>query len=176
MARLRRALLSLGSNLPPRAEHLRAAVRALEALHEGDANFASSDVFETAPWGLADQPDYLNLVVALETSRDPEALLRETRAIEHAAGRTREVRWGPRTLDIDIIAVGELVCETDALTLPHPRAMSRAFVLAPLLDCDPGFVHPKGISARAALDALGAEGRPPALRRLGSLDTLTTPR
>ena len=127
-----RAVLSLGSNLGDRLDHLRTAVAAL-----GDAVLVVSGVYETPPWGDADQPAYLNAVLLAEddaaTARD---WLERARAAERAAGRVRDPqrRFGPRTLDVDVIAVwdddGEPVLSDDEdLTLPHPRAHLRAFVL-----------------------------------------------
>jgi 2-amino-4-hydroxy-6-hydroxymethyldihydropteridine diphosphokinase len=135
-----RAVLSLGSNLGDRLGHLRSAVDAL-----GEAVLLVSGVYETPPWGDADQPAYLNAVLLAE---DPAATARDwldrARAAERAAGRTRDPqrRFGPRTLDVDVIAVwgddGEPVVSDDPeLTLPHPRAHLRAFVLRPWIDIQP---------------------------------------
>ncbi|MET7876872.1 2-amino-4-hydroxy-6-hydroxymethyldihydropteridine diphosphokinase [Micromonospora profundi] len=135
-----RAVLSLGSNLGDRLDHLRTAVAAL-----GDAVLVVSGVYETPPWGDADQPAYLNAVLLAEdaaaTARD---WLERARAAERAAGRVRDPqrRFGPRTLDVDVIAVwdddGEPVLSDDEdLTLPHPRAHLRAFVLRPWIDIQP---------------------------------------
>lgn len=135
-----RALLSLGSNLGDRAAHLRAAVAALRPWV-----IARSGVYETPPWGDSDQPAYLNAAVLVS---DPQAgayeWLARARGIERAAGRERDPRrrFGPRTLDVDVIAVwredGSPVESSDPqLTLPHPRAHLRAFVLRPWLDIDP---------------------------------------
>jgi 2-amino-4-hydroxy-6-hydroxymethyldihydropteridine diphosphokinase len=135
-----RAVLSLGSNLGDRLGHLRSAVDAL-----GEAVLLVSGVYETPPWGDADQPAYLNAVLLAE---DPAATARDwldrARAAERAAGRTRDPqrRFGPRTLDVDVIAVwgddGEPVVSDDLeLTLPHPRAHLRAFVLRPWIDIQP---------------------------------------
>ena len=135
-----RAVLALGSNLGGREDHLRAAVAGL-----GEAVLAVSGVYETAPWGDADQPDYLN-AVALVSDPDVDALgwLRISQGLEHAAGRERDParRFGPRTLDVDVIAVWAddgtpLTVDDSDLTLPHPRAHLRAFVLRPWLDIQP---------------------------------------
>ncbi|HJR24062.1 MAG TPA: 2-amino-4-hydroxy-6-hydroxymethyldihydropteridine diphosphokinase [Acidimicrobiales bacterium] len=147
-----RAFLGLGSNLGDRAGHLRAAVAALEDV------VAVSPVYETDPVGGPEQGPYLNLVVELDTSLDARGLLEVCRRLETAAERVRTERWGPRTLDVDVLWVaGELVDEPD-LQVPHPRLGERRFVLAPLADLAPDLVAP------AALDA--AEGD---VRRLGSL-------
>lgn len=124
------AVLSLGSNLGDRLAFLRLGLEVLEAV-------AVSPVYETAPWGGVEQADYLNVVAlcdydAAEAWR--RAVLAETRA-----GRSRDVRWGPRTLDVDVV----WACGTDpALELPHPRAHERAFVLVPWLEVDPSAVLP----------------------------------
>ena len=124
------AVLSLGSNLGDRLAHLTGAADAL-------APYAVSPVYETPPWGPVAQADYLNLVLLVRGDRDWLALAREC---EQAAGRVRDVRWGPRTLDVDVVTVRrdgrEVVSDDPALTLPHPRAHERAFVLVPWLDVD----------------------------------------
>jgi 2-amino-4-hydroxy-6-hydroxymethyldihydropteridine diphosphokinase len=136
-----RALLALGSNLGDRAGHLRAAVAGIPGLE------AVSDVYETAPVGGPEQGAYLNLVVRLRTDASARELLDLCRRLEAAAERVREVRWGPRTLDVDVLWVdGETVDEPD-LEVPHPRMFERAFVLVPLGDVAPdlvpaGFVVP----------------------------------
>ncbi|WP_213453918.1 2-amino-4-hydroxy-6-hydroxymethyldihydropteridine diphosphokinase [Rhizomonospora bruguierae] len=135
-----RAVLSLGSNLGDRAGHLRAAVAGL-----GDAVRVVSGVYETAPWGDDDQPPYLNAVVIVaDPAAGPREWLERARALEAAEGRVREPgrRFGPRTLDVDVISVwddgGEPVLTEDPeLTLPHPRAHLRAFVLRPWIDIEP---------------------------------------
>ncbi|MEV1072041.1 2-amino-4-hydroxy-6-hydroxymethyldihydropteridine diphosphokinase [Micromonospora parva] len=135
-----RAVLSLGSNLGDRLEHLRTAVATL-----GDAVLVLSGVYETPPWGDTDQPAYLNAaVLAQDDSATPRDWLERARDAERAAGRVRDPqrRFGPRTLDVDVIAVwgddGEPVLSDDAeLTLPHPRAHLRAFVLRPWIDIQP---------------------------------------
>ncbi|MGW0213010.1 2-amino-4-hydroxy-6-hydroxymethyldihydropteridine diphosphokinase [Micromonospora chokoriensis] len=135
-----RAVLSLGSNLGDRLEHLRTAVATL-----GDAVLVLSGVYETPPWGDADQPAYLNAVVLVQDgSATPRDWLERARDAERAAGRVRDPqrRFGPRTLDVDVIAVwgdgDEPVLSDDPeLTLPHPRAHLRAFVLRPWIDIQP---------------------------------------
>ncbi|GGL03265.1 2-amino-4-hydroxy-6-hydroxymethyldihydropteridine diphosphokinase [Mangrovihabitans endophyticus] len=135
-----RAVLSLGSNMGDRYAHLRAAVGCL-----ADTVVLTSGVYETPPWGDAEQPAYLNAVVmAVDPGADPLVWLRRAQACEAAAGRVRDParRFGPRTLDVDVIAVWTdddvpvLRADPD-LTLPHPRAAQRAFVLKPWLDLQP---------------------------------------
>jgi 2-amino-4-hydroxy-6-hydroxymethyldihydropteridine diphosphokinase len=132
-------VLALGANLGEAAATLDEAVGALRGV-PGLEITAVSPVYRTAPIGGPEQPDYLNLVVLGVTTLTPEELLGATSAIELDAGRTREVHWGPRTLDIDLIAVGDQRRNSDVLTLPHPRAHERAFVLLPWLDVEPDAV------------------------------------
>ncbi len=131
------AVLALGANLGDPAATLQAAVREL-AEHDGMELTGVSPVAVTAAvGGPAGQPDYLNLVLAVETTLAPRQLLAACHAVEQAHHRTREVRWGPRTLDVDVITYAGLVSEDPELTLPHPRAHERAFVLAPWSWLDP---------------------------------------
>jgi 2-amino-4-hydroxy-6-hydroxymethyldihydropteridine diphosphokinase len=134
------AILSLGSNLGDRESTLRRAIREIATV-PGVRLTAVSAIVETPalkPNGVdRDAPSYLNAVARVSTTLDPLELLGAMAAIELAHGRTRDERWGDRTLDIDIIAFGGLELDTDALTIPHPRASQRAFVLAPWLDIDP---------------------------------------
>jgi 2-amino-4-hydroxy-6-hydroxymethyldihydropteridine diphosphokinase len=133
---VRRAYVGIGSNLGDRLGHLRAAVRGL-----GDAPgvtvAAVSPVYETAPVGGPPQPDYLNAVVALDTQLGPRALLELAQALERRARRRRAERFGPRTLDVDVLLVGAEHVDEPDLEVPHPRLHERGFVLAPLRDLDP---------------------------------------
>ena len=133
-----RAVLSLGANLGDRAAVLRAALTALE----DDGLVARSPLYETPPWGPVEQPPYLNAIAIVDGPRDPAGWLARAHELERAAGRTREVRWGPRTLDVDVITVtgddgAPVVSGDPELTLPHPRAHERAFVLVPWAALDP---------------------------------------
>ncbi|WP_446666147.1 2-amino-4-hydroxy-6-hydroxymethyldihydropteridine diphosphokinase [Flexivirga sp. B27] len=138
----RPVVIALGANLGDRVATLSAAVRALGRV-EGLQLIEVSGLYETAPVGGPEQPDYLNAVAVGETRLAPWTLLDRLHEIEAGRGRTREIRWGARTLDLDLIQVGdpaagtELSLDTDELTLPHPRAHERAFVLAPWLAADP---------------------------------------
>ncbi len=126
-----RALLGLGSNLGDRRQYLRDAVAATPDL------VSVSDLYETDPIGGPEQDAYLNLVALLETELSARELLELCRRLERGAGRERRVRWGPRTLDVDVLWVdGETVDEPD-LTVPHPRMFERAFVMVPLRDVAP---------------------------------------
>ncbi len=126
-----RVFLGLGSNLGDRREHLRAAISSLPDV------VAVSDLYETDPVGGPEQGRFLNLVVQLDTDLDPHALLGVCHRIESAAGRVRDVRWGPRTLDVDILWIDGVTVDTPDLQVPHPRMMDRRFVLEPLADLDP---------------------------------------
>jgi 2-amino-4-hydroxy-6-hydroxymethyldihydropteridine diphosphokinase len=126
------AVLSIGSNLGDRLAHLQSAVDALRPWLR-----AVSPVYETAPWGPVEQDDYLNAVLlAADPDAAPRDWLDRAHAAEQAAGRTRDVRWGPRTLDVDVVSVDDIVSDDPELTLPHPRAAERAFVLVPWLAVD----------------------------------------
>jgi len=134
----RRAYLGIGSNLGDRLEHLQLAVDDLAAA-DGVDLVAVSPVYETEPVGGPEQADYLNAVVAVDTDRTPRALLELARAIEAHAQRIRTVRWGPRTLDVDVLLVGDERVDEPDLVVPHPRMTERAFVVVPLADLDPGW-------------------------------------
>ena len=151
------AVIGLGSNLGDRQQELQQAVDELAAT-PGVRVTAVSPVYETDPVGGPEQPDYLNAVVLAEASLAAADLLRRAHAIEAAARRTREVRWGPRTLDVDIIAYGDQVSADPSLTLPHPRARQRAFVLAPWRDADPGAELPGAGPVAALLAELPSQG------------------
>jgi 2-amino-4-hydroxy-6-hydroxymethyldihydropteridine diphosphokinase len=101
-----------------------------------------SAIYETAPWGITDQPAFLNQVIEISTSLLPEDLLRIILNIEHDLGRVRYERWGARVIDIDILYFGQTVMDSARLTLPHPRIQDRRFVLAPLAEIAPDFIHP----------------------------------
>jgi 2-amino-4-hydroxy-6-hydroxymethyldihydropteridine diphosphokinase len=134
-----RAALALGANLGDPRATLRAAVAGLSKNAEVAVERVSS-LWRTAAVGGPEQPDYLNAVVLVDTDLDGAALLDLAHALEDAAGRVREVRWGPRTLDVDLLAVGDQRSDDPELTLPHPRAHERSFVLDPWAEVDPGFV------------------------------------
>ena len=132
-ARARRVFLSLGSNMGDRAGYLRAACEALAAL-PGTRIVAVSRVFETAPQEHLGQDAFLNQVLGLDTALQPSDLLQECQRVEREHGRTRELRFGPRTLDIDILLFQDVESDDPELTLPHPRMVKRAFVLVPLAE------------------------------------------
>lgn len=137
--RPRRVFLSLGSNMGDRGRHLRQAVDMLPGV------VAVSPVYETDPVGGPDQDHFLNVVVQLSTTLSPDRLLGVCHRIEMGAERVREQRWGPRTLDVDIIWMEGVELSTERLTIPHPRWMQRRFVLAPLRDLAPELVTEKDL-------------------------------
>ncbi|GAB3019257.1 2-amino-4-hydroxy-6-hydroxymethyldihydropteridine diphosphokinase [Niabella terrae] len=143
--------LMLGGNLGNRLQNIN---QALEYITEKVATpFASSSIYETEPWGMANQPAFYNQVVALKTLLEPEDLLAILLEIEARMGRVRLVKYGSRIIDIDILLYNDLVCQTDSLTLPHPRMQERRFVLEPLAELAPGLEHPtlhRSISALLA--------------------------
>jgi 2-amino-4-hydroxy-6-hydroxymethyldihydropteridine diphosphokinase len=155
------AVLSIGSNLGDRLAALQGAVDAFRPWLR-----AVSPVYETAPWGPVPQDDYLNAVlVADDAAALPSDWLARAQAAEQAARRTREVRWGPRTLDVDVLAVDDVVSADPALTLPHPRAAERAFVLVPWLAVQPearlaGRAISELLAARPPDDVAGVRARP----------------
>ena len=152
------ALLALGSNLGDRLTTLAAAISALEQV-PGLELTGVSPVYESAAvkvTGVDDQaPRYLNLVVGIRYTGDPHTLLDAVNAIEDEHGRVRRERWGDRTLDIDIIVFGTAVLNDERLTIPHPRAAERDFVLVPWLDLDPVAVLPGRGPVRDLLAAIG---------------------
>jgi 2-amino-4-hydroxy-6-hydroxymethyldihydropteridine diphosphokinase len=134
----RRAYFGIGSNLGDRVAYLQLAVNELGAADGVDV-VGVSPVYETAPVGGPEQPDYLNAVVAVDTARSARELLALAQSIEAAAERVRTVRWGPRTLDVDVLLVGDERVEEPDLVVPHPRMTERAFVVVPLADLDPAW-------------------------------------
>jgi 2-amino-4-hydroxy-6-hydroxymethyldihydropteridine diphosphokinase len=138
------AVVSLGSNLGDRLAHLR---RGLEVLGQHCAVTRVSGVYETAPVGMTDQPSFYNVVALLDTD-DPERAFVAAQSAEVAQGRLRSTRWGPRSLDVDVIDVDGRLSTDPRLTLPHPRAHERAFVLLPWLEIDPVAALPDRGSVR----------------------------
>ena len=145
-----RAVLSLGSNLGNSAEILSSAA---EALNEVSEVIAFSSFYQTRPVGGPPQPDFINAVIIIETNLEPEELLLVAQAIEGAHGRERNentVKWGPRFLDIDLIKCDEMLINSPDLTIPHPRAHEREFVLRPWNEIDPAATLP-GLGAISRL-------------------------
>ncbi|MFD9390222.1 2-amino-4-hydroxy-6-hydroxymethyldihydropteridine diphosphokinase [Streptomyces sp. NPDC060000] len=155
----KRAVISLGSNLGNRLETLQGAIDALEDT-PGVRIKAVSPVYETEPWGVepGSQPSYFNAVVLLKTTLPPSSLLERAHAVEEAFHRVRDERWGARTLDVDIVAYADVVDDDPHLTLPHPRAHERAFVLAPWHDVEPEAQLPGRGTVAGLLDTVTREG------------------
>ena len=135
-----KTFLLLGANLGDRVQTLR-RVADLIAGRVGRV-VQQSKLYETAPWGITDQPAYLNQVMAVDTTLEPEAVLIQTQGIEQELGRVRHEKWGARLIDVDILYYGGLVMQSATLTIPHPYLHQRRFTLVPLAEIAPDFVHP----------------------------------
>ena len=131
--------LALGTNLGDRLTNFNAAI---ESFPTSIVHSQSSNIYETPPWGYTDQPAFLNMAVKCETDLDAASLLKRLKQIEVEFGRVESFRWGPRQIDIDILFYDDLILESESLTIPHPRLHERAFVLVPLADIAPDFMHP----------------------------------
>jgi 2-amino-4-hydroxy-6-hydroxymethyldihydropteridine diphosphokinase len=172
-----RAHIAFGGNIGDVERKLRRALEAVAGL-PGTRLTRVSSLYRTAPVGVEDQPDFVNGALEVETDLDPEALLERLLGIETALGRTREVRWGPRTVDLDLLLYGGRAIRSARLELPHPRMHERGFVLVPLAEIAPDAVHPGlGKTAAQLLAALGSTADVRPLGRPFWLDTLeeTTP-
>lgn len=147
-----KAYLLLGTNLGDRAKHLEAARTGLS--RTAGTVTGLSAVYETAAWGITQQPDFWNQAVVLETDLPPEALLATVLAIEQSLGRARDLRWGARTLDVDILYYNDQIIASPSLSVPHPEIANRRFALAPLAEIAADLMHPVlGLSQRQLLDA-----------------------
>lgn len=131
-----KAVIGLGTNMGERAENLEQAMHALNLLPHTEI-LKYSSVYETKPYGYAEQPDFLNMVLILETSMSPEALLGACLGIEAGFGRVRRFKNGPRILDLDILLIEDYASDTDLLRVPHPQILNRSFVLCPLFELFP---------------------------------------
>lgn len=162
----RQAFIGAGSNLGDRAATLRAAVERL-GTEPAITAVETSSVYETDPVGLVNQPLFLNLVIGLETTLTPEQLLETLLRIEHEFGRVRVERWGPRTLDLDLLAFEGEERASTTLQLPHPRMLDRRFVTVPLLELlhRPRFQHRYWDKLRTTLAAPKGEGQVRCIRR-----------
>ncbi|MEG6305440.1 2-amino-4-hydroxy-6-hydroxymethyldihydropteridine diphosphokinase [Enterobacter ludwigii] len=151
------AYIAIGSNLASPLEQVNAAVQALGEIPQSRI-VAVSSFYRTPPLGPQDQPDYLNAAVVLDTALNADTLLDNTQRIELQQGRVRKAeRWGPRTLDLDIMLFGHEVINTPHLTVPHYDMKNRGFMLWPLFDVAPDLTFPDGLSLKAVLDSLDAE-------------------
>lgn len=137
-----KAYLGLGSNIGDRAHQLQQAIRIIDQYQYIDVT-SISPIYETAPVGYTDQPQFLNLCIEIETTLDPQELLKRCLETEEALHRVRKIRWGPRTLDVDILLYGNEIIEEDNLIIPHPRMAERAFVLIPLNDIASKHIEPR---------------------------------
>ena len=153
----RRTVIAMGSNLGDRMDYLQGG---LDGLFDTPriTFLAVSPVYQTTPVGGPEQPDYLNAVVIAQTSMPARAVLERCLSLEDAFGRVRDELWGPRTLDLDLIIYGDEMSNTPGLTLPHPRAHERAFVLAPWHDADPQAQLPGHGPVADLLAAVGTAG------------------
>jgi len=147
------AFLGLGSNIDDRIEHLQSAVEALAA-HDRIRVDAVSSLYETAPVGGPEQEPYLNAAARVATLLSPRQLLRACLQVEHALGRVRDVRWGPRTIDVDILLYGDRTIDRRRLIVPHPRLTERPFALVPLMEVAPGKRLPDGRSLASVVAGL----------------------
>jgi 2-amino-4-hydroxy-6-hydroxymethyldihydropteridine diphosphokinase len=149
-----RCAIAAGSNIGDRFEHLDTGMDGLAAV---GAIVGVSSVYETAPVGGPDQGSFLNAVVLLDTARTPIGLLRELLLIERSRGRVRHERWGPRTLDLDLVLFGRRGISIPGLAVPHPQMRNRRFVLEPLLEVWPEAAMPDGSAVAAASDSVWSQ-------------------
>ncbi|HEY5983113.1 MAG TPA: 2-amino-4-hydroxy-6-hydroxymethyldihydropteridine diphosphokinase [Anaerolineales bacterium] len=152
--------LGLGSNLGDRGDNLR---RAVKALAPEVTVVRESAVYETPPWGVENQPGFLNMTLKAETDLAPAALRDHVKNVERKVGRKRTFRWGPRVIDIDILLYDDLIVDTPNLVIPHPQMHKRPFVLVPLASIAPDVKHPLlGFSMQQLLEHVDASGISPA--------------
>jgi 2-amino-4-hydroxy-6-hydroxymethyldihydropteridine diphosphokinase len=151
-----RVLIALGTNLGDRSANL---MDAIERMRPAVRILARSPIYETPPWGYADQPYFLNQVIQGETMLEPVELLDLLKKIEAEMGRVKLIQNGPRVIDLDILFYDDRIIESERLTLPHPRMAGRGFVLMPLADLVPELVHPiSGLTIRAMLAEADCSG------------------
>lgn len=151
------AYIALGSNMGNREHLLQEAIDLIDA-HEHIEVARVSGIYETDPVGYTDQPAFLNMVLAVRTELTPLLLLRQLLAFEQQLGRIRQIRWGPRTIDLDLLLYHNVIMDQEELTLPHPRMMERSFVLVPLNDVMEQS-HPLHDQVRAASEAALQDGK-----------------
>jgi len=137
---MQKAFIALGSNLGDKRKNIEIAIEKIK--EKGIKILKVSSIIETEPYGYKDQDSFLNAVCLVETSLDPFSLLRVLLNIEEEMGRKRTFKWGPRNIDLDIIFYDDLVIESEELIIPHPDAHNRTFVMGPISEIEPDFVHP----------------------------------
>lgn len=156
---MHKAYVGLGSNLDGPAGQLRAALDDIAAI-EGVTHVQPSRLYQTPPWGVTEQPDFVNAVASLHTSLSPESLLAQLQALERRSGRSRAgLRWGPRRLDLDLLLYDDWVSTDASVQVPHPRMMQRAFVLVPLAELAPQLHIPGHGSLQELLASLDPQER-----------------
>lgn len=146
------AYLGLGSNMDDPRAQLNAAIEAISRIPSTQV-LRASPLYASKPWGKTDQPDFLNMVLEIETGLAPHSLFLRCKEIEAEQGRTAGERWGPRPIDIDILLYGTESLNTASLVVPHPRMWERAFVLQPLADLRPDLIGPDGSPIEAYLES-----------------------
>ncbi len=153
--------LGLGSNIGDRLGYLKKAMALIKNFHETEL-IKISKVYETEPWGYTEQDDYLNLCLEIKTTLSPYKLLTNCQEVEKNLRRERKIKWGPRTIDIDILLYDDLVLEEDDLIIPHPRIQERAFILIPLRDLNNKLMI-KGKKLEEWIEIVGEDGVRPSL-------------
>lgn len=148
--------LSLGTNIGEREENLKKAVRMLNE-NKSISIESISSIYETAPVGYVDQPAFLNIALLIQTNLNAMEMLDVCQSIENSLGRVRDIRWGPRIIDLDILLYNDENIETDRLIVPHPRMFERAFVLVPLLEIANEPFNEKLLQAKATLDCINID-------------------
>lgn len=154
-----KVFIGIGSNLGNREKHCSDAIHLLET--SGISVLKRSVMIETKPWGVTDQPEFINMAIEIETDLRPDELLALLKKTERAVGRTDTVRWGARVIDLDILLYNDSVLKTPQLEIPHPRISEREFVLRPLAEIAPDTIHPViGKSIRKLLEEINISVKP----------------
>ncbi|HTU83580.1 MAG TPA: 2-amino-4-hydroxy-6-hydroxymethyldihydropteridine diphosphokinase [Candidatus Acidoferrales bacterium] len=152
-----RVVVGLGSNLGDRVEEVRRGFEALEGIGRV---VRRSSLYRTAPWGKTDQPEFVNAIAIVETPASPREVLASLKAIERRRGRVAGERWGPRTLDLDLLAYDDAVIDEPGLSVPHPGLKERAFVLVPLAEVDPSYAADRDALPESELAGVVGLGSP----------------
>ena len=149
MLHINTVVLLLGSNLEQPIVQLENALHGIRQ-NVGEV-FMQSRIYRSSAWGKTDQPDFLNQALCVRTILKPEEVLHQIRALENAAGRKRELKWGPRIIDIDILYYNEMILQSEQLSIPHPEIPNRRFTLLPLEEIIPGYLHPAYLKTQTEL-------------------------